>query len=69
MPSSINLTRKNGTLIMVPNIRSGPVPQVGETIEVPIGDELVTIRVTVVKRRYLAGDIDNPLHVIKGEEV
>jgi len=69
MPSSIKLTRKNGTIIMIPDIGSAAVPQVGEIIKVPVGNDVVTVRVTAVRRHYIGADIDNPLHAIEGEEV
>jgi len=69
MPSSISLKRKNGMIVVVPDIGSAVVPQVGETIKVSIGGEVVTVRVTGVKRHYIGADIDNPLHAIEGEEV
>lgn len=69
MACSVNVKRRNGTSLMIPNIESVPVPLVGQTISVPIDDEVVTLRVTGLRRHYLGGDIDNPLHAIEGEEV
>ena len=69
MSSSIKLKRKDGRITMVPNIGSAPVPHVGQIISVTIGDEVVPVRVTGVRRHYPGGDIDNPLHAIEGEEV
>jgi len=69
MSSSIKLKRKDGRITMVPNIGSALVPHVGQIINVTIGDEVVTVRVTGVRRHYPGGDIDNPLHAIEGKEV
>jgi len=69
MACSVNVKRKDGTSVLIPNMESMPVPLVGQTIRVLIDGEIVLLRVTGLKRHYLGGDIDNPLHAIEGEEV
>src|SRR5262245_11933752 len=69
MTISVKVKCKGGNSVIIPNIGLVQVPQVGQTINVPIGDEVVTVQVTGVRRHYPGGDIDNPLHAIEGEEV
>ena len=69
MTCSVHVKRKDGTSVMIPNMESMPVPLVGQTIRVLIDGEAVLLRVTGLRRHYLGGDIDNPLHAIEGEEV
>jgi len=66
MTCGITVRCKNGNALIIPDLGPMEVPRVGQTITVAIGGEVVTVRVTHIRRHYLGDDI---VHVIEGEEV
>jgi hypothetical protein len=46
-----------------------PVPAVGQTISFPIGTEVVTARVTGVRRHYIRGKVDTAVYAVEAEEL
>ena len=65
MTCSIVVRYKNGYAVIVPDLGLMEVPRVGQTIKVTVGGQVVTVRVTRVRRHYLGADI----YKIEGEEV
>ena len=66
MTCGITVRCKNGNALIIPDLGPMEVPRVDQTIKVAIGGEVVTVRVTCVRRHYLRGD---SVHAIEGEEV